>query len=390
MDAATPLCRSLLLAGLIAVVSGCQSAPVTTARPQMPAEGPLAPVGGPPAVAGQPVTPAATAAPAADAGMGTPRIKIVAHVGNKNIVTDQEVWEATRQRMFDYCTPVEGAKGQMTVVRDPAKEKAVYAEELKRIVDRELVLDEMEARLKKNGKPGVLDDIKEFAGKAADRRLRDRKKAWKLPDDEAFKLVLASQGLTLPVIRRQLERQAMADEYVRNMLREKGKGVGLADVRAYYDRHPDDFRTADTVKWQHIFVSSGRFPNPQAAAAHAEAVRAQAAAGADFAALSKQHDHGLAGGQGGEGIGTKRGEVQPADVEPTVWALKAGEVGAVVETPAGYHIVKVAEREYAGVRPYDQKTQAEIRDKLTDAMIQREYKRLVEDLWRRGVVKVME
>ncbi len=248
----------------------------------------------------------------------------------------------------------------------------------------------MAARLKKAGKGSVADEIKEHAGKTADRELRRRKKLMGVQTDDELKEIFSTQGLTLPVVRRQLERQMMATEYVRSVLKEKGKLPGLADVRAYYDAHPDEFRTADRVKWQDIFISPNKFPSREAAAAHAAAVRQQAAAGADFAALSKEHDHGLAGQQGGEGVGQKRGEIQPADVEPAVWALRPGEVSGVVETPAGFHVVKVAEREYAGVRPYDEKTQAEVREKLLDRLYDREYKRLVEELWRRGVVRVME
>ena len=395
MDAATPFRR--LLVALSVAACGCRSVPepgpeppglhdaetrrrVDTAlrheqatppvaRPQMP---------GDPA---PPVTPAAAAVPAT-----APRIKVVALVGKDHVVTDEEVWEAVRQRVMDYCTVTQGR-----VFKDAEKEKVVYAEELRHAVERELVLDEMTGRLKKAGKANLLEEIKEFAGKTADRQLRDRKRRMGVASDDELRDVLATQGLTLPVVRRQLERQLMANEYVRTVLKEKGKTPGLAEVRAYYDAHPDEFKTADRVKWLDIFVSPNKFPSRQAAAAHAAAVREQAAApGADFAALSKQHDHGLAGQQGGEGIGQKRGEVRPAELEETVWTLLPGQVSGVIETPAGYHVVKVAEREFAGVRPYDVKTQAEVRDKLAEKLHEREYKRLVEELWRRGVVKVME
>src|SRR5438552_1467368 len=73
---------------------------------------------------------------------------------------------------------------------------------------------------------------------------------------------------------------------------------------------------------------------------YALAIQQHAAAGEDFAALSKTYDQGLSGQAGGLGIGNERGKIQPADVEPAVWALEPGKVSELIETPAGYHIVK--------------------------------------------------
>lgn len=120
------------------------------------------------------------------------------------------------------------------------------------------------------------------------------------------------------------------------------------------------------------------------------AIQQHAAAGEDFVALSKTYDHGLAGQAGAVGIGSERGKIQPADVEPTVWALEAGKVSNLIETPAGYHIVKIAEREYAGVKPFDDKVQMEVRRRIQFEQQNTEYKRLVEKLWRSGVVQVVE
>ena len=320
---------------------------------------------------------------------GDPRVKVVAVVGAGNIVTDQEVWEATRQRMSEYVSLVDGPGGKQ-IIRDDEKEKKVYREELRQIIDRELILDEMYTRLKKVGKGHIIDEIKSFASKAADRQIRTFKKLYKAESDEDFISILTSQGLTLPVIRRQIERHLMSEEYVRNMLKEKGKSVGLHEVRDYYDANPKEFQTADRVKWLDIFISFNRYATPREAYDHAVAVHQQAAGGADFVELSKKYDQGLAGQQKGEGIGQKRGEILPPEVEPAVWSLQPGQVSGLIQTPVGYHIVKVAERDYAGIRPFDDKTQAEIRTKLLKQLQDREYKKLVEDLWRRSVVRVIE
>jgi hypothetical protein len=451
MDATTPLRRWLCAAGLILLAAGCetpQRTPVDdlmeqrereqkaaekvaeeraqneaayrarqagpVARPQMPTDPrlPISPGPQPPAAApGAPVVTGAVTGQPVGAGTTVPagytpggpvmtripvpsgimRVKVVAIVGDpRNIITDQEVWEAVRQRKGDYLSLIEGPNGKQ-IVRDDEKEKLIYAEELRRVIERELILDEMNKRLKKANKSDVLDQIREYASKAADRQLREYKRALKVQTDEELQTkLLAPEGLTLPVIRRQIERQMMAEEYVRSMLKEKGKGVGLAEMREYYQSNPDEFRTEDRVKWLDIFISFNKFATPRAAYDHAMAVQQHAAAGGDFLALVKQHDHGVASQQNGEGIGEKRGEIRPVEVEPTVWSLQPGQVGGLVQTPTGYHVVKVVERQSAGVRPFDETVQDDIRKKLMRQLQDREYKKLVEDLWRKGVVKVLE
>ena len=411
MDATTPFRRWLRAGFPLLLAVGCETVdrPAPVARPQAPSEPlppppvqPTAPVTGSPvgpvspAVGGKPLAPATpvgyTPGGPITAKLPDPnaiaRVKVVAVVGEANVVYDHEIWEAVRQRQGEYLSIVDGPNGK-EVRRDDGKEKAIYGEELRQVIARELILDEMYTRLKKAKKADVLDQIKDFAGKAADRWLREMKKERGLKTDEELRLFFSAQGLTVPVVRRQIERQMMAEEYVRSMLKEKGKGVGLAELHDYYDKHPDEFRTEDRVKWLDIFISFNKFETPRAAYDHALAIQQNAAGGADFAALSLKYDHGVAGPAGGEGIGTKRGEIRPTDVEPTVWALQVGQVSGLVETPGGYHIVKVAERDVAGVRPFDDKVQDDIRKKLMKALQEREYKRMVEDLWRKGVVKVM-
>ncbi len=311
-----------------------------------------------------------------------PRVKVVAVVGASNLITDQEVIEAVRQRFGE----LQALEGRNRV----AKEKELYTAELRKTIERELILDEMYGKLKKAGKLAVIEEIKEFASDTAGRQLREIGKFYRVKSEDDFKALLRMQGLTMPVIRRQIERQIMADQYVGSLLKEKGHRVGLSEMREYYDTHPQEFQAPDRVKWQHLFVSFTKHQTPQAAFNHAEGIRQKASAGADFVALVKQFDDGFAARQNGFGTGEKRGEIQPLDLESTVWSLKAGQMSAVIQTPTGYHLVKVIERDYAGLRPFDAKVQGEVREKLNKKLRQVEYKKLVEVLWRKGVVRVFE
>lgn len=453
MVAANPLCRLLLLAVGLAAVIGCKSdAPVAKARGQLPQD-PIAPIAPPLTPPPGTVTPfppntsllpaAAPAVPAAgSAGVvpalggavagspvpldargpvvntgglaaanlassvdrlkaGIPRVKVIAIVGANNVITDQEIREAVWMQIEELSK----LQGRARAI----KEKEFYNTALRKMIERELILDEMYTKLKKANKAAVIDEIKEFAVQSAEKQIREMKKKTGSKSDDDLNAWLRVQGLTLPVLRRQLERQIMSQQYVNSMLKETGRRVGLAEIRDYYDKHPDEFKTLDKVKWQHVFVSFTKhtvapeagFPAAEAnkkawektvkaAYDHAEGIRQKAVAGADFTALSKEFDNGYAALQGGLGIGEKRGEIQPPDLEPTVWSLKTGEVSGLIQTPTGYHIVKVVQRDYESLMPFDSKVQTKVRDKLNDALNDQNAKKMIDDLWRKGVVRVLE
>jgi parvulin-like peptidyl-prolyl isomerase len=311
----------------------------------------------------------------------TPRIRIVALIGSHTVVTDQEVREAVYQRLAEY----RHLPGPLRT----AKQQELYAAELRRIIERELLLADMQARLKKAGKLSAMEEIRDYAEKTADRALYQIRKAYGTESDEEFLNILRAQGLTLQIVRRQLVRQIMADEYARTLLKDRVRTPGFAEIRAYYEAHPDEFRTEDQVQWQHIFFSFARHPSEAAAREHAEQVRHQALQGVDFATLVQQHDQGLAAGNGGWGIGHRRGQIQPADLENVVWSLRPGEISDVITTSSGCHLLKVVERKYAGIRPFDGKLQDEIREKLLRHNRESEYSRLIAELWRTGGVQVV-
>jgi parvulin-like peptidyl-prolyl isomerase len=422
MDARNPVCRFALLACALAAAPGCQSAgggPV--ARGQVPQEplGPIAPPpppeltnaiplapaqGAVPAIPGAPVpgspVPPEGKGPVVSAGYtgavkaipsaaemlknGVPRVKVVAVVGANNVITDREVLESVHKQF--------AADPELAALPDHerrAKVRELYTLALRRTIERELILDAMYGMLRKANKMSMVDELRERSRQRADAQLVGLKKMMR-QTDEGFDAELRALGLTRAVLRRQFEREFMAQAYLEEVLRGKARRAGLAEIRDYYDRHPEEFERPDRVKWQHIFVSLHQHRTPEEAYRHAEALRRNAADGGDFAALAKQYDEGLARMQNGFGTGELRGKIQPPDLEPTVWSLKPGQMSGVLQTATGYHIVKVVERQVAGVEPFDIAVQGKIRDKLNKGLMEAEAKKIVDDLWRKGVVRVME
>jgi parvulin-like peptidyl-prolyl isomerase len=98
--------------------------------------------------------------------------------------------------------------------------------------------------------------------------------------------------------------------------------------------------------------------------ARAEALRAQARTGEDFAALARKHDEGPFGAQGGE-MGTfGPGELLP-DLDAAVRGVQAGEVATPVATERGVFLLRVQERVAPAGGDYDT-----LKPRLQDAVFQ--------------------
>ena len=311
---------------------------------------------------------------------GDAQVRIVASIGN-NPIYESEVREAVYQRMGEYVRLTESERA--------VKEREIFRDELRKIIERELVLEEMAATLTARKQTAMLTKFREAAGKEADARLREFKKDRGIPSDAEFRSALRSQGLTLGGIRRQIERGFMMQTYLREKLAPNMDKLSLADIRDYYNSHLDEYRSEDLVKWQDLFVMTEQFKSVEEARQYATQLAARASKGEDFVKLVEQYGMGDSKLRNGAGVGEKPGEIFPQELEPTILALKAGQV-TIKETENGFHILRVAERSYAGAKPYDEKIQADIRRKLQAQIYERESRRFVDSLWKRTQPQIWE
>jgi peptidyl-prolyl cis-trans isomerase SurA len=380
MDAVRPICLFVTAAAAVGCSSftKAQIGRNTTVENSFPNGLPNARSQAPVSESPPPITPVAANVPLKK---NEAQVNVVATIGTDTVITDEEVWHMVRQKAEQYAN-LQGAART-------AKEQEMFRNELRDLIKRELIIVDFMARVRKN-KPQAVEEVKELAKKEADRNYRMLKTNFKLKSDDELKQVLAQLGVTEPALRRQYERNILVDLFVGPTIRDKIKSIGLAELREYYDRHPDEFRTTDRAKWLYVTVLTGRFKSADEAKQYADWLAGQARGGADFVGLVKQYGMGDGKLRDGEGLGEKRGEIQPKELEETVFSLKsAGQVSAPVPTPAGYHVVKVVERDVAGVKPFDEAVQQDCRNKLGAQIQKQEVERLTNDLWRKYVPQVI-
>jgi peptidyl-prolyl cis-trans isomerase C len=166
------------------------------------------------------------------------------------------------------------------------------------------------------------------------------------PTDQAFQQGMAAQGLTIDQVRQQTRNGMLVQKVIEAEVASKVV-VQDAEVSAFYQQNLERFKQGDTVHASHILIGVPQDAAPQQEAqakAKAEAVLKQVRGGGDFAAIARaeSQDPGSAANGGDLGFFPK-GQMTPA-FETAAFATKPGAVSAVVETPFGFHIIKVHER----------------------------------------------
>jgi hypothetical protein len=318
----------------------------------------------------------------AEAAGARPAARILATVNNDAIL-EEEVEASTYQaRLRAYSLP---APEQARALADLKKQA------LDQIIERELVLQNAIATLKARKNEKALEKLQEIAVKEFERQwLKPVRAAIGAKSDEEFKAALQAQHMSLPLMKRQWERQFMAMEYLRSRVGDSLNEVGHVQVEEYYTRHAEDFVAQDGVDWQDLYIDAARHPTREAARHFAEVLAQRVRQGENFAELAVQFDNGLSVIAGkavndAHGEGRKRGEIRPVEAEPILFSMHDGQA-AVVEMERGFHIVKLVKRDYAGPMPFDEKLQKQIRDKLRGEIAQREMKRFVSRLRREAII----
>jgi len=307
-------------------------------------------------------------------------VRLVAQV-NGIAVLDNEVKEA--------CYPQLLATQSMPEPERSARRAEIFRKQLEDIIDREVILQDLFQRLGKQKR--VLEKLDEAADKEFDKRLKSIKEHnTNIKTDEDLKKAFASMGLSIEGFRRQIKRDFMAREYMRNLIYPAiDSGITLPQIRDYYQQHVDEFHQDDRVEWQDIFIDQSKYASREEARRVAQTVIGQARSGQDFIRLAAQYDKDNSGFGKAEGLGQRRGEIRPLECEPYLFQMKPGEVGPVVDLPTGFHVFKLVKRDFAGQTPLNDKTQEEIRKKLQVQIAEREWKYMMAEMKKKAKIEII-
>jgi len=165
----------------------------------------------------------------------------------------------------------------------------------------------------------------------------------------------------------QAERQILLEAYMSDIV--AGLQPSQLEIENYVDEWLSTYRKSAHVR--HIVVDDLNLAN---------SILARVRAGTDFASLAQEYSIGPSGPDGGDLGWITRGQTGYMNFDEAAFRLGAGEVSDVVETGAGYHIIKVLDTRPLSPEPTVQEISQVVAMELTQVMQEEAIMSRVEDL----------
>jgi len=187
--------------------------------------------------------------------------------------------------------------------------------------------------------------VKDLSQKVEEKVSQTKKQ---FPSQADFEKALKGVNMTEGQLRDLAQRNIVIDNLLQKEVFSKIT-VSEAEAKKFYDENPDKFKMPERTRASHILISADQKATAEEkkkAREKAEAARTRVAAGEDFAAVAKSESNCPSAAKGGDLGYFGKGQMVP-EFEKAAAALKLGELSSVVETPFGYHVIKVTERKPA-------------------------------------------
>ena len=183
-------------------------------------------------------------------------------------------------------------------------------------------------------------------------------------NETAFANALNSVAATPALLKAQIERTLSVEKMITTVFVPKAV-VTDQDIWTYYDHNRDSFRQAEQVRASLILIKvDPQWSESRKAESRKklEDILAKVRQGQDFASLARTYSEDPSSTKGGDLGYIRTGQILKP-IEDALFSLKPGEISAVVETSAGYSLVKATERKPEATIPFET-----VKDQLRTAL----------------------
>ncbi|MBU0678952.1 MAG: peptidylprolyl isomerase [Verrucomicrobia bacterium] len=157
---------------------------------------------------------------------------------------------------------------------------------------------------------------------------------------------LAQLQVTEETLRENIRKDLAIGNYLEAQVGEIAEPT-TEEITAFYNEDPSRFEMPEMVNARHILVAFSDTDDEAAKAdkkEKAETLRQRVVEGEDFAAVAEAESDDASKSRGGELGSFPRGVMVPP-FEEAAFSQEINEVGPVVESPFGYHVIQVIEKQ---------------------------------------------
>lgn len=196
-----------------------------------------------------------------------------------------------------------------------------------------------------------------------------------LPEGTSLESVLAMQGMSLQKMRDEITFRLRAQKLIDAEVKQQTPPTDEA-INDYYTKNKQRFDEPETVHARHILVKTDPSDNEsvkKTKKAKIETIRKQIVSGGDFAKIAEEKSDCPSKAKGGD-LGTFSRGRMIKEFEDAAFSQKINEIGPVVDTKFGHHIIQVLEH-----NPAKSKSLEEVKDQITGTLQQQAQNKAIKD-----------
>jgi peptidyl-prolyl cis-trans isomerase SurA len=205
---------------------------------------------------------------------------------------------------------------------------------------------------------------------------------------EELEKALAKDGLTLEAYKKEIEKNLQRTKLI-NLSVKIESNVGEKELRDFYQKNFNRYRTVETYRPGHIFFFVPKEATPekvQEIRKRCQKILEKIKAGEDFGEMALLYSEDIsAKGRGDLGY-FKKGELLPA-FEKEVLRLKVGEMSGIVRTDFGFHIIKLLDRKGGEPPPFEE-IKGKIQADYYEKDFEKAFKQFITTLREKSVIEI--
>ncbi|WP_404308983.1 peptidylprolyl isomerase [Neorhodopirellula lusitana] len=207
------------------------------------------------------------------------------------------------------------------------------------------------------------------------------KKQYEAKDLSELDAKLREKGTSLAARQREFIDAMLGHLYIRGKV-EKDPSVSLAEIHEYYVTHRPDFERQARAKWEQLTVVLANFATPDEAYDAIWGMGREAFFGGNMQAVAREKSQEPFADEGGLHDWTNKGSLASTILDNEIFTLPTGAMSQIIKDTDAYHIIRVLEREDAGVQPLAD-VQDDIRKIIRDGKIQEAQQKALAEVQRR-------